>query len=1003
MGDGTSSGNTPAGKATDPEKTDDIDRVERAVNQLVVDRAHATGKGRRDVHLKHHGLLRASFIIDQGISDEFRCGVFQPGREYAAWVRFSSSNKFRQSDAEGDGRGIAIKLLEVNQAGEPLDPPGVDQKRTQDFLLINGPAFFARNAADMAVAAELQQKDQFPSSFFASVSLLRGLAALVQMAQTQADSPLELTYFSQTPYKLGEWPHGVKYRLRPILSAPASEPAPGADPKTKGDDYLFEALRKRLDETAKLGDAEFEFAVQLGRGNDEFPLDDATVVWNEAASPFVPVAKLRIPAQKFDSNERMTFAENISFNPWNGFEPHRPLGSLNAARIYAYKASRDARHRLNKVTEAAEFEYTVAEWKARGDAPGKTPYTPERSEHWDGSGKLLNGIASLFPTAGRMLGDFLSSRWGYILAPIILMGLLTLSYGKPELFEGPLVVGATLLPSERMIPGADFSPARRDTEFAKDGAVRARDPRWVFRYGAIGTEAGGGIPYWIFRALPRLFPDRFGSTGDWSKFGLKDPDDSDYYTSYHELPRGVILTTPEANLGGTKLDLSLQVVAFNCATCHRGEYVDPQGKAHFVDGMPNTLIDTSGYKRAVIQSFRDERFNAPAVITAVNALLAFEHAKHPFFPDSKEATPSELSPIELVAYAAIVARAKQSAFDKPIEWLDNRERNGPGRLDAFGALRYEFLGYSSADRPVKIATVDLPSIWGQSRDWRAWHHYDGNTADARARNFGSIIGVGGNPLSINKTNVSTIGDWLDGTLKPGSYDPSVPEELTSPPFPRELGVSDPAKWARGKQLFNTQCAQCHGTYEDGKLVKPEPKAGLPSCMDLPELPKEGPVTHQILDDDPNWVGCGGPVAIGTDSCRARAVDPNFVFKLNALGATANVWSDTAFRSTGGYVCPPLDGIWARAPYLHNGSVPTLDALLSPAKRPEKFLRGNPTYDPEKGGFSTLAVAGRPMFEFDTTKDGNHNTGHDKPDQVVENEDDRQAVIVYLLSLSVSKH
>jgi hypothetical protein len=152
------------------------------------------------------------------------------------------------------------------------------------------------------------------------------------------------------------------------------------------------------------------------------------------------------------------------------------------------------------------------------------------------------------------------------------------------------------------------------------------------------------------------------------------------------------------------------------------------------------------------------------------------------------------------------------------------------------------------------------------------------------------------------------------------------------------------------------------------------------------------------DDDPHWLGCGAPVSVGTDSCRARAVDPNFVSKLNAFGASANVWPGNAFVARGGYLCPPLDGVWARAPYLHNGSVPTLEDLLGPAAdRPQVFERGNTAYDAVKGGFSTQAIAGR-TFTFDTRLVGNRNTGHDSPNQFVPDGAKRHALIAYLLTL-----
>src|SRR5207244_13387926 len=77
--------------------------------------------------------------------------------------------------------------------------------------------------------------------------------------------------------------------------------------------------------------------------------------------------------------------------------------------------------------------------------------------------------------------------------------------------------------------------------------------------------------------------------------------------------------------------------------------------------------------------------------------------------------------------------------------------------------------------------------------------------------------------------------------------------------------------------------------------------------------------------------------------------------------------------TGAYAAIPLDGIWARAPYLHNGSVPTLAALLT-GDRPTTFYRGNTTYDQVNVGF-TWKTGGAGAALFDTTRAGLSNTGH----------------------------
>jgi hypothetical protein len=110
-----------------------------------------------------------------------------------------------------------------------------------------------------------------------------------------------------------------------------------------------------------------------------------------------------------------------------------------------------------------------------------------------------------------------------------------------------------------------------------------------------------------------------------------------------------------------------------------------------------------------------------------------------------------------------------------------------------------------------------------------------------------------------------------------------------------------------------------------------------------------------------------------------------------------------------YKVRPLNGIWATPPYLHNGSVPTIDALLGdPKDRPRKFYLGNREYDPDKLGYRTTPITNG--FEFDTSIRGNWNTGHEfrkeyNRDMPVPGligpalpSDDRRAIIEYLKTL-----
>lgn len=119
--------------------------------------------------------------------------------------------------------------------------------------------------------------------------------------------------------------------------------------------------------------------------------------------------------------------------------------------------------------------------------------------------------------------------------------------------------------------------------------------------------------------------------------------------------------------------------------------------------------------------------------------------------------------------------------------------------------------------------------------------------------------------------------------------------------------------------------------------------------------------------------------IGTDRHRLDSYSFDLCVNQGQLYAAYPAERFTHFRKTNGYANAPLDGLWLRAPYLHNGSVPTLRALLEPAaNRPATFYRGYDVYDPKDVGFvATVASEGaRNYFRYDTGLPGNGNAGHE---------------------------
>jgi hypothetical protein len=102
-----------------------------------------------------------------------------------------------------------------------------------------------------------------------------------------------------------------------------------------------------------------------------------------------------------------------------------------------------------------------------------------------------------------------------------------------------------------------------------------------------------------------------------------------------------------------------------------------------------------------------------------------------------------------------------------------------------------------------------------------------------------------------------------------------------------------------------------------------------------------------------------------------------------------------WRATGQYLARPLTGVWATAPYLHNGSVPTLWHLLHPAQRPAKFIVGNREYDPAKLGYATDGNG----WTFDTSQPGNSNIGHAGDTYGAKlTEDQKDALLEYLKTI-----
>jgi catalase len=288
----------------------------------------------RDAHAKAHGCMKAEVTVSADLDSSLQHGVLsEPGKTWQAWMRLSNGNAYPQFDRARDARGMAIKLLDV--PGEKLSK-SPQHASEQDFVMFNHPAFFVRDVAEyksnFAAQADGQKVLAFFPSWNPSTWEIRHMIIALKTLSPAPETPVATTYNSIAPFKLGE--HNIKYRV-----IPQPEACPEYQLPEQNQD-LPNFLRNALYQQLSLDRVPACFALQVQRQNTEYymPIEDPSVEWNEAISPFETVATIKVPAQDFDSREQNLFCDNLSFNPWHALPEHRPIGGINRLRKAVYEA-----------------------------------------------------------------------------------------------------------------------------------------------------------------------------------------------------------------------------------------------------------------------------------------------------------------------------------------------------------------------------------------------------------------------------------------------------------------------------------------------------------------------------------------------------------------------------------------------------------------------------------------------------------------------------------------
>jgi hypothetical protein len=431
-----------------------------------------------------------------------------------------------------------------------------------------------------------------------------------------------------------------------------------------------------------------------------------------------------------------------------------------------------------------------------------------------------------------------------------------------------------------------------------------------FKYGSIGSEPANGIPYWIWKVLPEIFPDKLSGKG-YASFGF-------VFEPGHEIPIGL-----------AQRRVVIDRLGMNCAICHTGTVRDtPESTPRIYLGMPANTFDLQSYLRFLYACAADGRFTADNIVRAIKSHKS-------------------LDPLETFVYQQAVYQTREVLLqrNRQTSFMTSRPDWGPGRVDTFNPYKTVQFNFSM-DNDHTVGTTDLPSIWNQTPRRGLQLHWDGNNDSMEERNKSAALGAGVTPVTIDLKSMKRVEDWLLDGLQAPKYPYPVDENLA----------------AQGAVLYKGHCANCH-------------------------------------DFGSEYVGKVTPIGeVGTDPGRLDSYNYEFASNMNLL-YTGYPWRFSHFRKTNGYANMPLDGVWLRAPYLHNGSVPTLrDLLEAPEARPRTFYRGYDVYERRKAGFvsDVAAEKGKQYFLYDTALPGNSNGGHLYGTQLAPPEKD--ALVEYMKKL-----
>lgn len=343
----------PEMERIDDDEADVAIAIGRAMRGIAETVLHDEGQAARGVHAKSHGIVIGELRVHEGLPPALAQGLFARPATYPVVMRLSTIPGDVLDDRVSVPRGIALKVVGV--PGDRL--PGSEGEVTQDFLMVDAPTFGQANPREFlqGLKALAATTDKVPSIKRGLSTFLRGAEKTLEavglesaLLKTLGGHPnthiLGETFYTQLPLLYGR--HVAKLSL-----APVSDHLLALKGLTLDD---FEAsgsstpIRDAVIDHFQHHGGQWELRAQLCTSLQGMPIEDGSVAWSEAESPYVTVATLDAGLQDVWSNGRIAQVDlGMAFSPWHGLAAHRPLGALNRVRRPAYEMSARFRAQAN--------------------------------------------------------------------------------------------------------------------------------------------------------------------------------------------------------------------------------------------------------------------------------------------------------------------------------------------------------------------------------------------------------------------------------------------------------------------------------------------------------------------------------------------------------------------------------------------------------------------------------------------------------------------------------